>query len=152
MTLRHAAHAAILALALATGVRSVVADDAAPAAAAFAPVVRAWQSRDAKAVTALILADGRLSLSLEGYGAGRIVGRPTKENAQAILKGYFEKIESASLKDATAPEAKTFTRQYDYTYRPRGADERTTRLSFTLQKADDASFALIAAEERPKKQ
>jgi hypothetical protein len=126
-------------------------DDAAPGSDAFAGVVKAWPARDAAAVVALMPGEGRLQLSLEGAGGAKISGRFPKENAQAILKRYFEQIESARLKDATPADAKTFTRQYDYAYRPRGADERTTRLSFTLQRAGEG-YALIAAEERPKKQ
>ncbi len=136
---------------LAAGARPGLAgrNDNGPGAAQFAPAVRAWQSKSAKAVAALVPGDGRLSISLEGTGSGRVTGRPTREQAEAVLKGYFDRVEGAALKDVTPEDARAFTRTYDYTYRPRGAAERTTRLSLTLQTAaDGAGYVLVAVEER----
>ena len=48
-----------------------------PGPEAFASVVKAWQARDAADVVALMATDGRLMLSLEGTGSGRVSGRPT---------------------------------------------------------------------------
>ena len=136
---------------LAGGARDGVAgrNETGPGAAQFAPTVRAWQAKSAKGVSALVPADGRLSISLEGTGSGRVTGRTTREQAEAVLKGYFERVEGAALKDATPEDSRAFTRLYEYTYRPRGAAERTPRLSFTLQTAaDGAGYVLVAVEER----
>ena len=117
----------------------------------FAGAVSAWQSRNASSVRQLIPNKQRLTLDLEGTGEGRVTGRPTAENAEAVLKDYFSKVDEATLKDVTSADSKTFTRTYDYTYRPTGAAVRTTRLSFTLTPLKNGGYGLVGVEERPKK-
>jgi hypothetical protein len=121
-----------------------------PPASAFAAAVDAWKSRDAAGVVARMQRGGRLSLVLDGAGGGRINATPTQENAQAILKGYFERIDAVTLKDVTPAEARSKTRAYDYGYRPRGGETKATRLSFTLTAVDGGGWALVGVEERPR--
>jgi hypothetical protein len=74
----------------------------------------------------------------------------TRVHAEAILEGYFEDVDRVSLRDVTPPEDRGSTRTYDYSYRPRGGEACTTRLSFTLAPARDGGFALVSVEERPR--
>ena len=86
---------------LALGSPARAGEPAGPAASDFAPAVSAWQTRSAAQVRRLVPEKERLSLDLEGTGDGRVAGRPTRENAEAILKEYFAKLDSATLKDVT---------------------------------------------------
>jgi hypothetical protein len=123
--------------------------DDGPTAAAFTEVVRAWRARDAAGVVARMPKDARLTLVLDGAGGGRINATPTRENAQALLKGYFERVDAVSLKDVTPADARSKTRAFDYGYRPRGGEAKATRLSFTLV-AVEGGWALAGVEERPR--
>ena len=151
------APAASLARALAAGALLALCsparagEPAGPAPSDFAPAVSAWQTRSAAQVRRLVPEKERLSLDLEGTGDGRVAGRPTRENAEAILKEYFAKLDSATLKDVTPADSKSLTRTFDYTYRPTGAEARTTRLSFTLVALKDGGYGLVGVEERPRK-
>jgi hypothetical protein len=149
--LARAAAALVVAFAAASGLPAVAAPAGAepPTRASFSSAVSAWQGESAHGVAVLVPAEGRLSLSLLGSGSGAVTARATRDQAEAILKGYFDRIEGVSLRDATPPDARTYTRVYDYAYRPRGGAEKATRLSFTLQQAaDGAGFVLVAVEER----
>jgi hypothetical protein len=126
------------------------AGDDGPPATAFSKVVAAWQARDAAGVVAQMGKDEKLQLKLDDVGNGRINAHTTREQAQAILKGYFERVESASLKDVTPPGARPKVRTFDYGYRPRGGQARTTRLSFTLKDVEKGSWTLSGVEERPR--
>jgi hypothetical protein len=142
------ASALLLALALPSPVAAKGAEG--PSAAAFARAVGAWRARDASGVVAAMPPDARLSLSLDGSGAGRINAAPTRENARAILERYFERLDAVSLKDVTPASARARTRAYDYGYRPRGDDAKATRLSFTLVPVEGGAWALAGVEERPR--
>lgn len=141
----------VLAISTLAPARTVAGGDEAPGASDYAGAVSAWQSRNASAVRRLIPEKGRLTLDLEGTSGDRVTGRPTAENAEAVLKEYFAKLDSATLKDVTAADLHGFTRTYDYTYRPTGAAAKTTRLTFTLTAQKGGGYGLVGVEERPKK-
>ena len=122
-----------------------------PAASDFADFVSAWQGRNAAAVRRLIPEKERLSLDLEGTGDGRVAGRSTPENAEAVLKEYFSKLEAPALKDVSPDDARISTRSFDYTYRPTGAETRTTRLSVTLKALLGGGWGLQSVQERVRK-
>jgi hypothetical protein len=121
-----------------------------PAASDFAAFVNAWQGRNAAAIRRLIPEKERVTLDLEGTGDGRVSGRPTAENAEAVLKEYFAKVETPTLKDVSPEDARTETRSFDYTYRPTGAETRTTTLSVTLRLSGGA-YVLREIRERVRK-
>jgi hypothetical protein len=117
-------------------------------------VIAAWKARDARtAAEAVPERDGRLDVWLLGTGEGRVSGRYTRKTAETELGKYFAGIDRASLVDVTPNSTpRTVTRTYDYTYRPRGGEARTTRLAITL--ADDGEgawwFAKVAESTRPR--
>jgi hypothetical protein len=127
------------------------AEETAPSASDFAPVVSAWEARSASAVRRLIPEGRRLSIDLVGAGDGRVSGQPTRENAEAVLKEYFGLLDSASLRDPAPDEGRGWTRVYDYTYRPTGAEARTTRLSISLAALRGGGYGLVAVVEREKR-
>jgi hypothetical protein len=127
-----------------------VAGGEGPPASAFSKAVSAWQRRDAAGVVGEVREGERVRLSLSDVGNGRINGQPTREQAQVMLKGYFERVEGVSLKDVTPADQRPTTRTFDYGYRPRGGQARTTRLSFTLTKFEGGTWALSGVEERPR--
>jgi hypothetical protein len=135
---------------LAVALSPAVAGGEGPPASAFSKVVGAWQRRDAAGVVAEMGKGDRLKVSLEDVGNGKINIHTTREHAQATLKGYFERIESVTLKDVTPPEQRPMARTFDYSYRPRGGQARTTRLSFTLTQFQGGAWALSGVEERPR--
>jgi hypothetical protein len=130
--------------------RSAVAGADAPAASDFASVVSGWQRRSAASLRDAIPDGARLRLDLLGTGDGRVAGQPTAEQAEAVLVEYFGRVDSAGLADVTG-DVRAWTRTYDYTYRPTGAVERTTRLSFTLTALRGGGYGLVAVVERAKK-
>jgi hypothetical protein len=142
--------AAVVVLALCLATPAAAGKDDGPPASAFARAVGAWRGRDAAGVVAAMPAQARLSLSLDGSGGGRINAAPTRENARAILEGYFERLGSVTLEDVTPASARARTRAYDYGYRPRGGDAKTTRLSFTLVPVEGGGWGLAGVEERPR--
>jgi hypothetical protein len=153
---RGAARAAVLAAVaaaalLARGLGAASADPGRGSdAAVFERVVAAWQERRAAAVTARVPSDGRLRLDLLGTGDGRVEGRPTPAQAEAVLDEYFGRLDSAALR-AVTPTGHRRTRTFDYTYRPTGGVERTTRLTFTLTPLRDGGYGLAAVVERAKR-
>jgi hypothetical protein len=92
---------------------------------------------------------GRLDLSLFGSGDRAVSGRFSRENAEKALQKYFEALDRARLEDKTPSTTPTApTRSYDYAYRPRGGQERTTRLALTLAADGEGRWWLVAATER----
>lgn len=122
-----------------------------PAASDFADFVGAWQGRNAAAIRRLIPEKEKVSLDLVGNGDGPISGRSTPENAEAVLKDYFSKIEAPALKDVSPDDARLPTRSFDYTYRPTGAETRTTRFSVTLKALPGGGYGLQGVQERVRK-
>jgi hypothetical protein len=122
-----------------------------PTASDFAEFVNAWQGRNAAGIRKLIPEKERVQIDLEGTGDGRISGRSTPENAEAVLKEYFSKLEAPALKDVSPDDARTTTRSFDYTYRPTGAESRTTRLSVTLRALHGGGYGLERLQERVRK-
>jgi hypothetical protein len=122
-----------------------------PAASDFGEAVNAWQGRNAAALRKLIPEKERLQIDLVGTGGGRVQGTSTPENAEAVLKEYFAKVESPTLKDVSPEDARIPTRSYEYTYRPTGAESRTTKLAITLRALPDGGYGLAAVLERVRK-
>jgi hypothetical protein len=125
-----------------------------PTAASFTPIVAAWKARDAETTAAAVPEkDGRLDVSLFGAGDGKVAGRYTRKTAETELGKYFAGLDKASLTDVTPSSTpRSATRTYDYTYRPKGGESKTTRLAITL--ADDGDgkwwFAKVAESARPR--
>jgi len=140
----------VAAAALLAPARTAAAGGDAPGASDFSRVVDAWQGRRAADVAAEIPKDGRLKIDLLGTGDGRVRGQPTAEQAEVVLADYFSKLETASLVDASG-DTKSFSRTYDYTYRPTGGTSQTTRLTFTLTTLRSGGYGLSAVVERAKK-
>jgi hypothetical protein len=127
-----------------------VAGGEGPPASAFSKAVGAWQRRDAAGVVAEMGKDELLKLVLDDVGNGRINVKAPRDQAQATLAKHFERIEGVSLKDVTPAGERPKARTFDYGYRPRGGQARTTRLSFTLTQFQGGAWALTGVEERPR--
>ena len=98
----------------------------------FARFQRAFEARSAEAVVGCMPAEGTLTLSLIGV-AGRV--EPMKrEQAQKVLKTYFELLTSATLKAREGQPADALVRAFDFVRRLRAGDPSTTRLTVTLKK------------------
>jgi hypothetical protein len=125
-----------------------------PSVADFSPVVSAWKARDATSAAAAVPEKaGRLDVSLFGTGDGRVAGRYTRRTAETELERYFSGLDRAALVDVTPSSSpRTATRTYDYTYRPKGGESRTTRLAITLEGDGDGRwwFAKVAESARPR--
>jgi hypothetical protein len=118
----------------AAGVRQAEADTSTATACreSFARVKRAFESASAEAVVACMQPEGTLALTLIGASA-----RPDpmkREQAQRVLKGYFEAVSGLKLVERPGQPAESLVRAYDYTRRLRSGDPATTRLTVTLRK------------------
>ncbi len=147
---------------LAAGLVALVATGASPAAVGgepqgpgvdqFRPCAKAWEGRDAAGVAQCVREkDGRVDVSLLGARDKPVSGRYTRESLERALSRYFDAIEKVRLEDKTptsTPNAST--RTYDYSYRPKDGEERTTRLTITLAADGDGRFCLVALSERPR--
>jgi hypothetical protein len=136
-----------LLLALGVSMRSAAAapGDEGACRESFQRFQGAFESRSADSVVACMAPEGTLSIALLGV-AGR--GEPMKkEQAQKVLKGYFEQVSAAKLKarEGQAPDA--LVRAYDYTRRLRSGDPTTTRLTVTLKKDAAGALRLHALSE-----
>ena len=123
-------------------------EEAGPSAAEFDGVVSAWRARDATRVAGFVPADARVALSLDGSGSGPVTGRASRENAERILLDYFDGIQGVALVDVTPAESRLSSRVYDYTYKPKGGDRKTTSLTLTLRALPKGGYALLEVAER----
>lgn len=146
------AAAVLVGTAMAGGYEATGGEPSGPTADHFRPCVKAWEARDAAGVAQCVREkEGRVDLDLTGARDKPVKGRYTRESAERALSRYFETIEKARLEDKTpASTPNATTRTYDYSYRPKDGEERTTRLSITLEAHSDGHFCLVAVSERPK--
>lgn len=122
--------------------------DSGPTAADFDGVVSAWRARDAKRVASFVPADARLVLYLDGSGGGPVTGRASRDNAETILTDYFDGLKGVTLVDVTPADSRLTSRVYDYTYKPKDGDRKTTSLTFTLRALSQGGYALLEVSER----
>jgi hypothetical protein len=104
----------------------------------FARVKRAFESASAESVVGCLPAEGTLQLTLLGLAT-----RPEpmkREQAQRVLKSYFEIVSGLKLVERAGQPAESLVRAYDYTRRLRNGDPAVTRLTITLKQ--DAAGAL----------
>jgi hypothetical protein len=122
-----------------------------PSESTFQSVKDAWTREDAGAVVGAMdpSEDGRLSLRLL---SPKVEARMSRAQAKKALAKYFEDVERPQLKIVTpdAPRAASTARLYDYTYRPKGRDEVTTRLSITMKAGSEGRWLLDSVSESPR--
>jgi hypothetical protein len=144
--------AAAVCLALLLGRRAEAAPET-PCQESFARFVAAWCKGDAAAVVLCLAPEGSVRLKLLAPPAGSdkpIDGTMKRENAKKVLKEYFANLvlPKQALTDVTPKDKRDGpVRNFDYTYRARGEDTVTTRLSVLLRKDDAGTWRLASVEE-----
>jgi hypothetical protein len=111
----------------------------------FARVKRAIESASAEAVVACMAPEGTLALTLLGLAT-----RPDpmkREQAQRVLKSYFEQVSGPKLVERPGQPAESLLRAFDYTRRLRNGDPATTRLTLTLRKDAQGELRLQSIVE-----
>ena len=147
---RYGCALAVLILAAGLLAPAVAAGGATDPGAKLDALQTAWEASSPDALAACMEEKGMATFNLIAYPLSGRARSMKPDQAKATLKEYFKKIAGVKLVDVTPERSPKNVRLFDYTYKPAGENERTTRLHVQLKQDPQRLWVLASVTESPK--